>query len=465
MLRISAVLVAFWFIGLTSPSGVRAQAGDSSSARTVAPATSAAARPAAATAAAPAASPVATRSASAPRASFDPEAATEAYMAKLSPEARARSDAYFEGGYWLILWGFLYGLGVAWLLLGTRLSARMRDLAERITRHRWLQTGIYAVEYIVLAAILTFPLTLYQGFFREHQYGLSNQNFIQWMRDQLVGLLVGVVFGAIALTIIYAVIRKTPRNWWLWSAGVAVVLVVFGATIAPVYIAPLFNTYRPLPQSELKEELLSVARANGIPADNVYEFDASRQSKRISANVSGMFGTARISLNDNLMNRSTPAEVRAVLGHEMGHYVLNHVYKGVVYFAVIIFVGFAFVQWAFGKLHARWGERWGIRGVGDAAGLPLLAAIFSVYIFALTPVLNTMTRSAEAEADAFGLNAAREPDGFAQAAVQLSEYRKMNPGPIEEFVFFDHPSGWNRIHRAMVWKAEEVNGPRSRETR
>ncbi|HET7552737.1 MAG TPA: M48 family metallopeptidase [Gemmatimonadaceae bacterium] len=386
---------------------------------------------------------------------FDPEVATEAYMAKLSPEARARSDAYFEGGYWLLLAGFLYGLVVAWLLLATGLSARMRDLAGRVTGIRWLRTALYAVEYIVLTAVLTFPLTLYQGFFREHRYGLSNQSFLQWMRDEVVGLIVGIVFGVIALTIIYAVIRRAPRNWWIWGAGVAIILMVIGATIAPVYIAPLFNSYKPLPDSELRTQLLSMARANGIPADNVYVFDASKQSKRISANVSGMFGTVRISLNDNLMNRGTPEEIRAVLGHEMGHYVLNHVYKGVVYFGIIIVVGLAFVQWAFGNLSARWGERWGIRDAGDVAGLPLLVAIFSAYIFVLTPVVNTIVRSAEAEADMFGLNAAREPDGFAMAALDLSEYRKMHPGPVEEFIFFDHPSGWNRIHRSMVWKAEE----------
>ena len=446
MLRKPVVLVVSWLIFVAGAPPLLSQSGDSAGARggSLLP-----------TAASPAGADRSSMKDRVDAERFDPEAATEAYMAGLSPEARARSDAYFEGGYWLLVWGFLYGLAVAWLLLGTGLSARMRDLAERLTGVSWLRTVIYAVEYIILTAILTFPLTLYQGFFREHQYGLSNQNFVQWMRDQLVGLLVGIVFGAIALTLIYAVIRRAPRNWWIWGSGVAIVLVVLGATIAPVYIAPLFNKYKPLPESDLKAQLLSMARANGIPADNVYEFDASKQSKRISANVSGMFGTVRISLNDNLMNRSTPAEVRAVLGHEMGHYVLNHVYKGVVYFALIIVVGFAFVQWAFGKLAARWGDRWGIRGVGDVAGLPLLAAIFSAYIFVLTPVLNTMTRSAEAEADMFGLNAAREPDGFAMAAVQLSEYRKMHPGTVEEFVFFDHPSGWNRIHRAMIWKAEE----------
>jgi STE24 endopeptidase len=388
---------------------------------------------------------------------FDVQAATDAYMAQLSPQARANSDAYFEGGYWLILWDLLVALVVAWLLLGTRLSARMRDFAERITRLRWLQTAIYALQYILLTTLLTLPWNIYEGFVREHQYGLSNQNFGQWLGDQAKGLVIALILGTVALVIIYAVIRKATRTWWLWGAGVSLVFMVFVATIAPVYLAPVFNTYKSLPESPLKAQILSMARANGIPATDVYWFDASRQSKRISANVSGMFGTTRISLNDNLMNRSTPAEIKAVLGHEMGHYVLNHVYKGLVFFGIVIVFGFAFVSWGFGWAERRWGARWGIRGVGDVAGLPLIAALFTIFMFFLTPVNNTITRSMEAEADAFGLNAARQPDGFAEAAVQLSEYRKMHPGPVEEFVFFDHPSGWNRIHRAMIWKAEHLD--------
>jgi len=270
---------------------------------------------------------------------------------------------------------------------------------------------------------------------------------------------VGLISGTLALVLIYAVIRRATRTWWLWGAGVAIVFVMFMATIAPVYISPLFNTYKSLPESPLKEQVLSMARANGIPASDVYWFDASRQSKRISANVSGMFGTTRISLNDNLLKRSSPEEIKAVLGHEMGHYVLNHIYKGIVFFGVIIVIGFAFVRWGFGWAQQRWGERWQLRDVGDVAGLPLIAALFAIFMFFMTPVNNTITRSMEAEADAFGLNAARQPDGFAHVAVQLSEYRKMHPGPVEEFLFFDHPSGWQRIHRAMVWKAEHLDDP------
>ncbi|MGH8306706.1 MAG: M48 family metallopeptidase [Gammaproteobacteria bacterium] len=390
---------------------------------------------------------------------FDADAATATYIAQLSPAARARSDAYFQGGYWLILWDCLWALGVAWLLLGTRLSARMRNLAERLTRFKWLQTALYSIQYIILVTLLTLPWNVYENFIREHQYGLSNQDFGQWLGDQSKGLIVALILGTIALVIIYAVIRKATRSWWLWGAGVAIVFVVFVATIAPVYIAPIFNTYKPLPDSPLKQQILSLARANEIPATDVYWFDASKQTKRMSANVSGMFGTTRISMNDNLMKRGSPAEIKAVLGHEMGHYVLNHVYKGIVFFGIIIVLGFAFVRWGFDWAERRWGVRWGIRGVGDVAGLPLIVALFTIFMFFMTPVNNTITRSMEAEADAFGLNAAREPDGFAQAALHLSEYRKMQPGPIEEFIFFDHPSGWNRIHRAMIWKAEHINDP------
>lgn len=392
-------------------------------------------------------------------AGFDVDAATAQYMAQLSPAARAKSDAYFEGGYWLPLWNLLLALGVAWLLLGTRLSTRMRDGAERLTRFRWLQTAAYAMQYILLATLLTLPWSIYEGFVREHKYGLSTQDFAQWGGDQLKGLLVALVLGTLVLTVIYAVIHKAPRTWWLWGAGVTIAFVTIIATLAPVFLMPMFNTYKSLPETPLKAEILSMARDNGIPASDVYWFDASKQSKRVSANVSGMFGTTRISLNDNLLNRSSPAGVKAVLGHEMGHYVLNHAYKGVAFFGAVLLIAFAVVSRAFVWADRRWGRGWGIRGVDDVAGLPLLAALFSLFMFFLAPVNNTITRTMEAEADAFGLNAAGEPDGFAQAAVRLSEYRKMQPGPIEEALFYDHPSGWNRIHRAMVWKGEHLDRP------
>src|SRR5215213_3733632 len=392
----------------------------------------------------------------APAGAFDAEAATEAYLARMSPEARARSDAYFEGGYWLQLWGFLYGLLVAWILLGTGLSARMRDRAERATRFKFLQTFLYAAQYIVGVALLSFPWAVYTGFVREHKYGLSTQTFGAWLADEGKGLAVGLVLGGLALSALYAVLRKAPRTWWIWGAVVALLFVVIGVAIAPVFIEPIFNKYTELTDPSLREPILSLARANGIPAEHVYVVDASRQTNRISANVAGLFGTMRIALNDNLLNRASKPGIEAVMGHEMGHYVLNHVAEMILFLGVVLVAGFAFLRWSFDRALARWGGRWGVRGIADTAGLPLLAALLSVYFFVLTPIDNTFIRTNEAEADIFGLNAARQPDGFAEIALQLSEYRKMAPGPIEEWIFYDHPSGRTRIRMAMDWKAEHL---------
>lgn len=387
---------------------------------------------------------------------FDVLAATNAYLATVPPDKRARSDAYFEGGYWLILWDFLLASAIYLLLLATGWSARMRDRAERITRWRPVQTFLYWVQFLVVTAVLAFPFTVYAGFFREHKYGLATQTFGPWLGDQLKGLGVGVVLGGLFMVAIYGVLRRAPRNWWIVASVVTIVFLMFAEMIFPVYIAPLFNKYTKLEDARVKDPILSLARANGIPATEVYVVDASKQSTRVSANVSGFLGTERITLNDNLLNRCTLSEIQGVMGHEMGHYVLNHVYKGALFFAVLTVFGFAFVRWSFGRVLARWGGSWGVRGIDDVAGLPLFALLIAVFFFVLTPVTNTLIRVQEYEADIFGLNAAQEPDGEALVDLKLGDYRKLDPSPVEEFIFFDHPSGRTRIHAAMQWKAEHL---------
>lgn len=385
---------------------------------------------------------------------FDINAAVNAYLAKMPPAQRARSDAYFEGGYWLILWDFLSTIFVMWLLLHFRWSARMRDLAERITRFRPLQTALYWIQFVIVASALTFPLTVYEGYFREHKYGLLNQTFGPWMRDQLVGLAVGVVLGAILFVPLFWLVRRLGSSWWVWGATLMIVFLAFVSLIAPVYVSPLFNQYKKLEDPQIKDPILSMARANGIPATDVYEFDASRQSNRVSANVSGFASTLRISLNDNLLKRCTLPEIETTMGHEMGHYVLNHAYKGLVMFGVVIVIGFAFLNRGVTSALARWGAKWDIRGITDVAVLPLAVMVFSVYFFLMTPVTNTISRTMEFEADMYGLNAARQPDGEANVDLMLGEYRKLDPDRVEEFLFYDHPSGRTRITAAMRWKAE-----------
>ena len=387
---------------------------------------------------------------------FDPAAATQAWLDSVPQEKREKSDAYFEGGYWLVLWNYLLAAGISILLLSSRISAWLRDFSERLTKSKTLQVACYTVLYLLLIYVLSFPLNLYEHFFREHQYGLATQSFPGWFREQLIGLGITLIGATIFLIVLYAVFRRASKTWCIWGTGVAVVFSFILLFIAPVFIEPLFNTYKPLTKSEISESILAMARANEIPVKQVFEVDASRQTTRVSANVSGFLGTTRIALNDNLLEQCTLPEIREVMAHEMGHYVLNHGAKLLTYLGIFILIGFALTRILFDTTVRRWGDKWGVRGIADPAGLPLLSLILCTLLFLATPLLNTVVRVTEREADAFGINTAREPDGMAKVALKLGAYRKLNPTPLEEFIFYDHPSGRARIRMAMDWKAANL---------
>ena len=387
---------------------------------------------------------------------IDPAAATQAWLDSVPRNQREKSDAYFEGGYWLILWNFLLTAAISVFLLASRFSARLRDFSERVTKVKNFQVACYAVPYLLFVYALSFPLNLYENFFREHQYGLATQGFAPWFREQLLGLALTLVGGTLVVIVLYIVFRRAPRTWWIWGT---IVIIIFSGTlilIAPVCIEPLFNTYKPLTDPKIRDPILAMARANEIPVKQVFEMDASRQTTRVSANVAGLLGTTRVALNDNLLKQCTLSEIRAVMAHEMGHYILNHGAKLLTYLGILIFVGFALTRILFDAVVMRWGDKWRVHGIADPAGLPLLALICSTLLFFATPVLNTVVRITEREADAFGINTSREPDGMAKVALKLGVYRKLDPRPLEEFIFFDHPSGRARIRMAMDWKAANL---------
>jgi STE24 endopeptidase len=250
------------------------------------------------------------------------------------------------------------------------------------------------------------------------------------------------------------IIRAARNTWWVWGSLVTIAFSAVLGMLFPVYIAPLFNTYTPMEQSELRDDIIAMAQANGVPATDVMVYDRSRQTNSISANVSGFGATTRISLADTLLERTSPAAVRHVMGHEIGHYVLGHVYSGLIMNTLLILFSFAAVHFGFRAIAKN--ERWGIRDISDPAGLPLIMIVLSVVGLITSPLQRNLTRFNEQQADMFALNAAREPDGAGEAAILLSEYRKMEPGPFEEWFFYTHPSGWNRVHNAMVWKAHEI---------
>lgn len=385
---------------------------------------------------------------------FDVDKATESYIALLSPEQRAQSDAYFEGGYWLQLWGFLYGLLVCVVFIATGLSQKLRDAAKRISHRPWLHTAIYAAFWVLASTLLALPFSLYVDFYREHAYGLSNLSLSGWFAEGGKSLLVSLIIMPWIIAGLFAAVRKAGETWWLQAGVVGFGVILLLMMIAPVYISPLFNDYKPLAEGPVKSAIFSLARANQIPTDNVVYFDASKQTTRVSANVSGFAGTTQVSLNDNLLLKTSLPEIKAVMGHEMGHYVLNHSLRLAVYFSLVIMFGFWFVHVVLDKVLARIGVKYGIGGRTDPAVLPIAIAVFSFLMLLMTPVTNSIVRQAEKEADLYGLNSAREPHGFATAAMRLSTYRKIQPGKWEEIIFYDHPSGYDRVHSSMLWLQE-----------
>lgn len=386
---------------------------------------------------------------------FDPDAATRAWLDTMGPEATARSNAYFEGGYWIQFVGPLLTIIIAMALMVSGVAKGVRSWLEKTVKFYFLVVLGMALFYNLLSTVLTFPFSYWVSFVREHEFGLATQNFGEWFNEYLMGAGIGLALGSVFVAILYLIIRAAKTTWWLWGTGATLVLLVVMIMLAPVYISPLFNTYTPMQQGALRDSILHMAQANGVPANYVMVFDVSRQSNRVTANVSGFGETTRISLSDTLITRGGDNGARAVMGHEIGHYVLHHSTSILIMMSMMIAAMFALANLMFRAITKN--ERWGVRDIADPAGLPLLfGALFAVLGVLGTPIQNNIIRYHETQADYFGINASREPDGWAQSALLLSEYRKMEPTPLEEWFFYDHPSGYARIHMAMQWKAHEM---------
>ena len=299
---------------------------------------------------------------------LDPEAATQAYLATLPRDKKAASDAYYEGGYWLILWDFVISAGVFILLLATGVSSRMRDIAERWTSVAFAASMIYWVQFLIVVTLLTLPWTIYEGFVREHAYSLSNQTFAAWAAEQGKGLLVSLVLG-----------RSSSRCRIRFRAPPAEELVDVGIGRGDRDLVPrhcdLARRARAGVQFAQEAGGCACGRSDSPPCatewncgDGCLGDRCIEQSKRISANVSGALGTERITLNDNLLNRASVEEIEAVMGHEMGHYVLNHIYKGVMELGILIVIGFALIAWLFERLRVRYEATWKVRAVTTSPG-------------------------------------------------------------------------------------------------
>lgn len=384
---------------------------------------------------------------------FDPAAATAAYLAVLTPAQHAKATAYTQGGHWLLLWSAIVAIVIAWAVLRSGLLVRVRDRLERDGPKPWRASVAVLVVYAAIEALVGLPWSIYSEWWREKSYGLTSQAFGGWFGEWAINVVISTVLLSLLLSGVYAVMRRAPRTWWIWGSG----LVAFGfltlQVLAPVFIEPLFNKYTPAPPGAVRETVVAMAKANGVPSDKIYIYNGSKQSNRYTANVSGLFGTARVAMSDVMFKKDADiAEVRGVVGHEMGHYVHTHSLWIAGGLSTLALIGFFLVNRLFGWTQARL-PAVGVKGLADPAGYPILSIILTVLGLLATPLQASIIRIAESDADSFSLERFNEPDGIAKALVKTIEYRAATPSKLEEVLFYDHPAVGNRVRKAMDWKA------------
>ena len=388
-------------------------------------------------------------------AQFDPHAATESLLAALPAAARLRAVHYTQGGHWLLLWGAVVSVVAALIIARLRLLPQLSGLVQGKRSRPWLFAFLAVVAFTAADVVLELPWASYAQWAREKSYGLTSQAYGGWLGEQLMAATISAIMTGIVFMLIYALMRRSPKGWWLWSGGLAAVVFVVMMILGPTLIEPLFNTYTPAPPGPTRDAVVALAKDAGVPSDKIYVFNGSKQSNRYTANVSGLFGSARVAMSDVMFAKGADiAEVRGVVGHEMGHYKRGHVIFGAIFFSLLALVFLGLAQIAFPVV-----DRWvktGAAGIADPVGFPTLSVIIAVFGLLATPILSTATRLQESDADAFSLRVAHEPTGLAKALVKTIEYRADSPSALEEALFYDHPSVRRRVQRAMDWKAAHL---------
>jgi len=379
---------------------------------------------------------------------FDAAAATAALVDGLGPEVLERAASYTVGNHWLLLWNLLVTALVAYAIIRLGLLDRV---SKRIGPGRPnLEVFLVAATWFLAATLLSLPWNAWADWWRETAYGRTSQPLGDWLVQGAIGTAVGMLLGSLFMVGLYALMRRAGRRWWAWTGGLVAAAITALLLIAPVLIQPLFNDYQPLPEGDVRSALETHAIAAGVPTDRIFVYDGSRQSNNFTANVSGVFGSARIAISDVALKGADLAEVEAVTGHEIGHYVLGHVWRTVFQLAVLAVVAFFLID----RFYPWFARKFGTDAtIADPRGLPVLLFMLSVCGLLVMPLTNGLTRLGELEADRYSLETVNSPDALASALVKTADYRDPRPHPVQEFLFYTHPAVERRVMIAMEWKA------------
>jgi STE24 endopeptidase len=379
---------------------------------------------------------------------FDPAAATAAYVDSLGPAALEKAAAYTAGNHWLILWGLVVTGLASWIII--RLGFLDKLSTRLASRGFPLRAWLVCAAFMLISALITLPWAVYESWWRETGYGRTSQSLGDFLSQGAIGIIINGLLGGLFFMGVYALIRKAGRTWWIWSGGLAAFAISATLLAAPIVIEPLFNDYKPVPEGPVRAALIALADDAHIPHDKIFVFDGSRQSNNFTANVSGVMGTARIAISDVALGKASLDEVKAVTGHEIGHYVLGHVWRLVAVMSLLAILLFFLADQLFGRFARLFGS---CVTIADPVGFPVLMFVLSILGAMLSPATNIVSRMGESEADAYSLRTVNLPDALAGALVKTAEYRDPRPSTRSEFLFDTHPSVERRVRAAMDWKA------------
>jgi STE24 endopeptidase len=374
----------------------------------------------------------------------------------MSPAAQAKAIAYTHAKEWLMLADLAVTLVMSWLIVRSGLLVKLRDLWQTKRPRPFLAAFMVALGFTALSFVLGAPWTIWDGWWFEKSFGMTSQPLGGFIVDNLIEFGVLLLPTALFWALLYLILRAAKRTWWLWGAGLAGVFLAISLFFVPIVVEPLLNSYKPAPPGPVRDAVAALGRKTGAPSDRIFIYNGSKQSNRYTANVAGIFGSARVAMSDVMFQKGADlAEVRAVVGHEMGHYVRGHVYWLMGAYTLLALLVF----WLTDRLFRPAARLFGASseaGIADPAALPVLVAALAVVWLLATPVRVGFTRVAEADADRFSLTYANEPDGLATALMKSADYRAPSPSRLEEVLFYDHPSVARRIGDAMAWKAKHL---------
>jgi len=382
------------------------------------------------------------------------EAATARYIDSLGPAALQKAHDYTVGKEWMELWALVVAAIVTWLIVRSGVLNKLEGkFAERRKNVRALIVGFV---FFIISTILTLPWTLYADYFREKGYGRTSQPLGDFLMQGTIAALITAVVSALFFTGVYWLMRRTGKRWWIWSGGLTAAALAFFFLISPILIEPLFNKYEPVPPGQVRDAVVAMAGRAGVPPERVFMFDGSRQSNNFTANAGGVGNTARVAISDVALKNASLDEVRAVTGHEIGHYVLKHTWIGLLFFSIAAIILFFLAERTFPWFARRFGSS---ATIADPRGLPVLLFMISAFGFLTLPLTNSFSRMIETQADDYSLRTENRPDALSTALVKTAEYRYPRPGKIEEIIFYDHPSVEARVRRSMEWKAAHPEPP------